>query len=316
MQKPKQDKPSLHPRNKHKGRYDFKKLIHSSPELAAFVVLNKYKVESINFSDPKAVLMLNRALLSNQYGIKEWNIPEGYLCPPIPGRADYIHHIADLLSSTNHGKIPKGDKVRCLDIGVGANCIYPIVGTAEYGWSFVGSDIDSVAIQSAQHIVEHNPSLQGKMELRLQKNPKGILEGVFKVGEKIDVTICNPPFHSSAEEAKSGTLRKLSNLYKKKASKATLNFGGQNNELWCEGGEKKFISDMVYQSKQFSKSCLWFTTLVSKQSNLNSIYLAIKKVDVVNVRTIEMGQGNKVSRFVAWSFLTLAEQKTWVDTKW
>ncbi len=316
MQKAKPDKPSLHPRNKHKGRYDFKQLIHSCPELAPFVVLNKYKVESIDFANPKAVMMLNRALLNNQYGITYWEIPQGYLCPPIPGRADYIHHIADLLADKNNGKMPKGSGVRGLDIGVGANCIYPIVGVTEYGWSFVGSDIDPISIKSAQKIVGANNLLNGKVELRLQNNPKDIFQGVINNHEQIDITICNPPFHASAEEARSGTLRKLSNLKKQRTSKAILNFGGQHNELWCEGGEQKFVKGMVYQSKQFSKSCFWFTTLVSKQSNLKDIYAALKKVNVVETKTIPMGQGNKISRIVAWTFLTPSQQKTWSKARW
>jgi len=316
MQKDKKEKPNLHPRNKHWGRYNFKALIHSCPELAPFMTLNKFKVESINFADPKAVMMLNRALLKNQYGIDNWDIPQGYLCPPIPGRADYIHHVADLLGSGNGGKIPRGAGIRCLDIGVGANCIYPIVGTTEYGWLFVGADIDPISIKSAQKIVDSNISLKGKVALRLQNNPKHMFQGVINDNERIDITICNPPFHSSAEEAKAGTLRKLSNLNKKKTSKATLNFGGQNNELWCEGGERKFISDMVYQSKQFAKSCFWFTTLVSKQANLQAIYTALKKAQAVEVKTIEMGQGNKVSRFVAWTFLNPAQQKAWIESRW
>lgn len=311
MQKYKQEKPSLHRRNKHKGRYDFKQLIQSCPELASFVVLNKYKDESIDFADPKAVKVLNRALLKNQYKIDYWDIPQGYLCPPIPGRADYIHHIADLLAGKNKGKIPKGRDIKCLDIGVGANCIYPIIGRVEYDWSFIGSDIDPTSIKSAQKIADSNASLDGEIVLRLQKNPKDIFHGVIRNDEKIDIVICNPPFHASAEEARSGTLRKLSNLNKKKTSKAALNFGGQKNELWCEGGEQQFISNMVHQSKQFAHSCFWFTTLVSKKSNLKGIYSALRKAQAVEVETIEMGQGNKVSRIVAWTFLKPIQQKAW-----
>jgi len=91
-------KSRLHPRSKHINRYDFKKLIEGFPELESFVKPNKFGDESIDFSDPKAVICLNKALLKHHYGIEHWLIPEGYLCPPIPGRADYIHHIADLLS--------------------------------------------------------------------------------------------------------------------------------------------------------------------------------------------------------------------------
>jgi len=156
------EKSSLHPRNRHRERYDFKQLIESCPELAQFVKINIYNDESIDFSDPEAVKMLNKALLKRYYEIDNWNIPQNYLCPPIPGRADYIHHIADLLCSNNYGKIPTGEKIKCLDIGVGANCVYPIIGNKEYGWSFIGSDIDPVAIGSATKIIELNPSLKRK----------------------------------------------------------------------------------------------------------------------------------------------------------
>ena len=168
------EKTELHSRNRHRERYDFKQLIESCPELAPFVLLNSYNDESIDFFDPEAVKMLNKALLKHYYCISHWDIPKNYLCPPIPGRADYIHHIADVLGSSNKGKIPTGSQIKCLDIGVGANCIYPIIGNKEYGWSFVGSEIDTVAIESANRIIEGNPLLKGKIEIRLQRNPQDI----------------------------------------------------------------------------------------------------------------------------------------------
>lgn len=298
------EKSRLHPRNKHRGRYDFKKLIISCPELAPFVKLNIYNDESIDFSNPEAVKMLNKALLKHYYNINNWDIPKNYLCPPIPGRADYIHYIADLLSKNNNGKIPIGNKIKCLDIGVGANCIYPIIGNKEYGWSFVGSDIDNVSVKSANKIIEMNPCLKGKIEIRFQPNQKDIFNGIIQKNEVFDLSICNPPFHSSLAEAQAGTFRKLRNLSQKKITKLKLNFGGQSNELWCEGGEKKFVTSMINQSKEFATSCFWFSTLISKQSNLNSIYKVLEKAKVYEYRTIEMGQGNKTSRIVAWSFFT------------
>ena len=310
------EKVELHPRNKHRERYDFKKLIASCPELAPFVKLNIYGDESVDFFDPDAVIMLNRSLLKHYYGIVTWDIPKNYLCPPIPGRADYIHHVADLLGESNKGKIPTGKKLKCLDIGVGANCVYPIIGIKEYGWSFIGSDIDPVAIASAKKIIESNPVLKGKVELRLQSNPKDIFYGIIQREEQIDLTICNPPFHSSLEEARSGTQRKLNNLKRKKNIKPILNFGGQNNELWCEGGEGKFVGDMIRQSRKFSTSCFWFSTSVAKQYNLKSIYETLKKVEAAEVKTIPMSQGNKSGRIVAWTFLTQEQKNTWVNKRW
>lgn len=306
----------LHPRNKHQGRYNFDDLISSCPELAPFVRLNNYNDESIDFSDAEAVMMLNKALLKHFYEIDYWNIPSGYLCPPTPGRADYIHHIADLLGSSNHGIILTGSQIKCLDIGVGANCIYPIIGNKEYGWSFVGSDIEPISIQSATEIIEKNASLKGNITLRLQLNRENIFREIINKDEHFDLTICNPPFHASAEDAQAGTLRKLSNLNGKKVTKATLNFGGKNKELWCEGGEEKFIQKMIFQSQEFASSCLWFTTLVAKQAHLKAIYKTLKTVKAVEVKTIPMSQGNKTSRIVAWTFLKPEEQQEWLKTKW
>ncbi len=309
-------KSKLHPRSKHRERYDFKRLIESCPELTPFVQLNVYKDESIDFSNPEAVIMLNKALLKKDYSIDYWTIPPNYLCPPIPGRADYIHYMADLLGGSNYGKMPKGDQIKCLDIGVGASCIYPIIGNAIYGWSFIGSDIDAVSIESAQQIIEQNPSLKGKVELRLQANPKDIFYGIITKDERIDLSICNPPFHASPAEAKSGSLRKVRNLSGKKITKPILNFGGQNAELWYEGGERKFVRNMIRESKKFADSCFWFSSLISKQSNLKSVYEALKNAEASEVKTIPMGQGNKTSRIVAWTFLSKEQQKEWRNKRW
>jgi len=307
------EKANLHPRNKHRERYDFKLLTNTCPELAAYVQINAYGDESVDFFDPEAVKWLNRALLKHYYQINHWDIPPHYLCPPIPGRADYIHYLADLLALSHNEKPPTGTQIRCLDVGVGANCVYPIIGRSEYGWSFVGSDIDPISIQAASETVRQNPILADHVELRLQKNTKDIFQGIIQAGDRFDLTLCNPPFHASQAEAQAGTLRKLSNLKGKTVKEATLNFGGQRNELWCEGGEERFVGTMVRQSKQFAKICCWFTSSISKQSNLESVYKALKNVEAKSVKTIQMGQGNKISRIVAWSFLEEEERREWAN---
>ena len=310
------EKTRLHSRNRHRERYDFKLLINSCEELRQFVTPNIYNDDSIDFFNPDAVKTLNKALLKQYYQIENWNIPAGYLCPPIPGRADYIHYIADLLCGNNYGKIPTGNKIKCLDIGVGANCVYPIIGNKEYGWLFVGSDIDLVAVESANAIINHNPHLKNQIEIRLQKKSTSTFQGIINKDEKFDVTICNPPFHASENDAKAGTSRKLSNLKKQEVVDTTLNFGGKNNELWCEGGEVKFVSEMIRQSKQYATSCLWFTSLISKQTHLKPIYHELENMGAVEIKTIPMGQGNKTSRIVAWTFLNREEQKKWASEKW
>jgi 23S rRNA (adenine1618-N6)-methyltransferase len=296
------EKTNLHPRNPHRSRYDFKALVEACLELLPFVFINKYESQTIDFANPNAVKMLNKAILQHFYAISYWDIPPHYLCPPIPGRADYIHYVADFLASSNKGIIPQGKTIKVLDIGIGANCVYPIIGTHEYGWDFVGSDIDPVAIQSAQNIIQNNPTISDKIEVRLQNLSDHFFKGIIQSDEVFDVSICNPPFHASMEEATAGTQRKIKNLSGKKSPKPTLNFGGQNAELWCEGGELSFIQKMIYESAIVATQCRWFTTLVSKKEHLPNIYQTLKRVKAHEVRTINMAQGQKISRIVAWRF--------------
>jgi 23S rRNA (adenine1618-N6)-methyltransferase len=309
------EKTNLHPRNLDRTGYDFKELITTYPSLSEFVKTNEHGTETIDFSDPEAVKALNKALLMQHFDIQKWDIPNNYLCPPIPGRADYIHYLADLLASSNNGIIPEDETVQGLDIGVGANCIYPLIGCSVYGWSFVGTDIDSKAIQNCSTIIENNPKLIDLISLQQQTESRFIFKNIITPEDKFTFTICNPPFHSSQDEATKSTLRKINNLQSNsgtsKTTKPVLNFGGHNAELFCEGGELGFVTQMIYESAKYPMQCLWFTTLVSKKENLSSLYKTLNKVSAVEIKTIDMAQGQKTSRILAWTFLSSAQQKAW-----
>ncbi len=305
------EKTTLHPRNPHRFRYDFEKLTASYPELISFVFVNEHEIESIDFANPEAVKALNKSLLISEYDIQNWDLPKNYLCPPIPGRADYIHYIADLLAESNDGTIPEDENVVGLDIGIGANCIYPIIGNHAYHWSFVGTDIDENAMQNCKKIISENPKLIDAISLQLQVEPRFIFKNIILPEDKFAFTICNPPFHSSQEEATKASIRKVTNLENTKTKNPILNFGGQNTELWYEGGEFAFITQMIYESVKYPLQVFWFTTLVSKKDNLKSIYKTLNKVGAVEIKTIEMAQGQKTSRFVAWTFLSKKQQKGW-----
>jgi 23S rRNA (adenine1618-N6)-methyltransferase len=310
------EKTNLHPRNPHRFQYDFDALIKSCRELAPFVLINKFGNRSVDFSSPEAVKVLNKAILKHFYNIQDWDIPSGYLCPPIPGRADYIHYLADLLYDNVKEK-PDGKKLRGFDVGMGANCVYPLIGHQSYGWSFVGSDIDPIAVKSARRIIDANPKIIPFVECRLQTATANIFQGVVQAGEKFDFSICNPPFHGSLAEARAGSLRKWQNLGHQQArQKEALNFGGQHAELWCKGGESAFLSKMVDESTAIAKQCLWFTSLVSKKTTLPALYQLLKKAEVTDVRTIAMSQGQKISRILAWTFLDKDEQELWKKSRW
>lgn len=279
----------LHPRNKHLKGYDFELLILKNRRLNAYLFENKFQVRSIDFSNPLAVKELNRSLLRTHYDIHFWDFPDDNLCPPIPGRADYIHYISDLIQTQ--------EDVKVLDIGTGATCIYPLLGTAEYQWKFVGTDVDSDSLVSAQKIIDKN-NLNEMIELRFQKNKQHILKDIVKKGERFTVMVCNPPFYKSAAEAQGANARKSRNL----GNNPVRNFSGNNNELWYEGGEKAFLHTYLYESSQLPDVSKWFTSLVSKKENVESLETSSKKLGAKEFKVIPMHQGNKVTRIVAWRF--------------
>ncbi len=311
-------KPGLHPRNRHNTGYDFAALIAALPALEKYLLTTAAGTSSIDFANPSAVKALNRALLEVDYGVKGWDIPAHYLCPPIPGRADVLHVLADLLAEGNEGTIPRGDRLWVLDIGVGANGVYPLIGHAEYGWRFVGVDTDPLALANVKRILTANTGLSRAIEVRHQPVSDNIFVGVLRSGEKFDLTLCNPPFHASPAEAREAAQRKLKNLGKTGKSDAPprLNFGGQSNELWYPGGERAFLQQLIEQSAGIPKRCLWFTSLVSKAENLRYVEAALAKLHPCDSRIIPMSQGQKNSRLVAWTFTPKAERLKWRKSRW
>jgi len=293
----------LHPRNRHQGSYDFPALMRLSPALRPFVAPTPRGNLSIDFTDPQAVRALNRALLALHHGVRDWDIPADYLCPPIPGRADYLHHLADLLAEGNGGRIPRGATTRLLDVGTGANGVYPLIGFKEYGWHFVGSDIAPAALDAFKRTLAANPDCAAAIELRLQPEPQAIFAGILQPGERYAATLCNPPFHASPDDAVRGSRRKWKNLGKTTGKQAPLlNFGGQAAELWCPGGEAAFIDRMIRESRTFAAQVGWFTCLVSKASNLPPLQAALRREQASEIRVVTMAQGQKQSRFLAWRF--------------
>lgn len=282
----------MHPKNRHQKRYNFKTLCEANDKLIPFVFTNSYKIQTIDFSNSNAVFELNKAILLSEYGLKDYQLPEGYLCPPIPSRADYIHYLSDLIDSSK-------TNINGLDIGVGANCIYPILGSQIQGWNMVGSDINKAAITLALRNVNFTETLSKKITIRHQENNAFIFKDIIMPGEYYDFTMCNPPFHSSEAEALKGTTRKWKNL--KGKSTSDLNFGGQSHELWCNGGEALFIKRMIKESVNYKLQVGWFTTLVAKGVHLPKLLKQLNKLNVT-LKVIDMEQGQKQSRILAWKF--------------
>lgn len=56
--------------------------------------------------------------------------------------------------------------MRVLDVGCGANLIYPLLGAALCGWRFVGSDVTDAALDWAGRNAAASPHLAPLIELR------------------------------------------------------------------------------------------------------------------------------------------------------
>jgi len=313
----------LHPRNLHKQGYDFPSLVKSYPPLASYVKTNAHGNLSIEFVDPLAVKALNTALLKRYYHIIDWDIPEGALCPPIPGRVDYIHYIAELLGfhECTRNLANTQPKITLLDIGTGANGIYPLLACQIYGWHCVGSDINTQSLENVASVIANNPKLKDCFTLRRQHDKNHIFDGIIQAGESFDVSVCNPPFHASREEALKVSQRKFNNLARNRGEQTTtrsnkndathksvptaptLNFGGLEAELWCKGGEQFFLKKLIKESQLFSAQCRWFTCLVSKIDNVKPAKKLLHKLGAIDIREIEMAQGNKITRILAWTFI-------------
>lgn len=282
----------MHPKNPFNKDYDFDTLVAEYPPLKPFVFVNEYGNKTIKFANSEAVKALNAGLLKAHYGITGWEIPKNNLCPPIPGRLDYLLHIADL--------IPKTD-LHLLDIGTGTNLIYPILAKCHFNWKCTGSEVNIASLDNAQEIIDKNTTLKN-IELRHQQFKSHILEHIIQPDDSFDAVVCNPPFFKNRTEAEKSNMRKFKNL--QLSEENTQNFGGLSNELWYKGGEEAFVKKMAEESLQFKNQVHWFTTLVSQKDNLKNIKRALNKTKPSAVKIVEMGQGNKQSRFIAWTFKT------------
>lgn len=164
-------------------------------------------------------------------------------------------------------------------------------------------------------IIANNPTLKDRFTLRTQHDKNRIFEGIIRAGEFFDVSVCNPPSHASLDEALKGGQLKLNNLARSrgeqrtKTESPTLNFGGLGAELWCKGGEQLLLKKLIRESQVYSTQCRWFTSLVSKADNVKPANKLIRKLGAVDIREIEMKQGNKITRVLAWTFIFSAPGK-------
>jgi 23S rRNA (adenine1618-N6)-methyltransferase len=283
----------MHESNPFRNGYDFTILLEVEPGLQSYVYTTKYGSPSLLLKEPEAVLLFNKTLLAYQFRIDFFELPEGYLCPAVPGRLDYLLHVKELLDDKPH--------IHLLDVGCGASGIYQLLAEKVLGWKSKGSDINPISTKYAQ-INLHKNGLHSAICVH-QQHSENYFSGIIQQQDYFDVTVCNPPFYEQKETSTRLAARKWKQLnIQPESNEQKTSFGGNDHELWVSKGQTEFIQAMIRESVGYKDQVGWFTCLVSKKSMLNEILPVLKKLTIAEYRVQEMEQGRKQSRFIAWRF--------------
>ncbi|OJJ55122.1 hypothetical protein ASPSYDRAFT_93145 [Aspergillus sydowii CBS 593.65] len=283
-------------RNIYKDGVDFASLALQSPDFAKFLKPNN----QLDFTDPDAVRQLTVSLLKRDFGLKV-EVPEGRLCPPVPNRLNYVIWLQDLLDTTGDEYRDGYDPDRVvtgLDIGTGCCSIYPLLGvTMRPGWNFIASDIDDENIRTSKHTIKAN-ELESRIRT-VKTCPSDDLIPLDTVGvERLDFTMCNPPFYSSQDEM-------LASAEEKERPPFSACTGAEI-EMVTPGGEISHVSRVITESIQLKERVLWYTSMLGKLSSVSVLVEKLIELGNHNYAVTEFVQGNKTKRWaIAWSWTDL-----------
>ncbi|PWW73131.1 hypothetical protein C7212DRAFT_359500 [Tuber magnatum] len=248
---------------------------------------------------------LSKCLLYRDFGL-DLALPGDRLCPTVPNRLNYVLWIQDLLDSTGNPESDEFDPTRevvGLDVGTGASCIYPLLGCAlRNGWKFVATDIDGKSLEYARENVRRNKERVGDLGERITVFD-GSLDGgdIFpleKLGiERLDFTMCNPPFYASIDD--------MFDSARQKNLPPSLACTGTTTEMVYPGGEVSFVTLMFNQSLQLRSNLgfknTWYTSMLGKHSSVESLVPTMKP-HTQNYAITEFKQGSTRRWGVAWNF--------------
>ncbi|KAI1383709.1 uncharacterized protein F4822DRAFT_85916 [Hypoxylon trugodes] len=272
---------------------DFGLLGRHDPELNAVLDRGSH----LDFTNPKSVMQLTKTLLRLNFGLLI-DLPTDRLCPPVPNRHNYILWLKDLLDSSSPSYLDRGNPaqpVTGLDIGTGANLIYPLLGCAQRpSWSFIATDVDAKSLACARKNVELN-GLQTRIRV-VDRVLEDCLIPLDELGlETIDFAMVNPPFYTSEME--------LADLAKQKSRPPNSACTGAPIEMVCAGGEVGFVRRIIDESLVLRRRVQWYTSMLGKQSSLEMIVNILKQHGVDNYAVTAFIQGKKTRRWaVGWSF--------------
>ncbi|OUC48371.1 hypothetical protein D917_01229 [Trichinella nativa] len=218
----------MHPRNFYRNNPpNFAELALQYPDFRQHCAIDIYGKVNFNFKNPDAIRALTNVLLKKDFGLSI-EIPPDSLVPRIPGRLNYIHWLQDLAAS----HFPD-ESVRCIDIGSGASCIYPLLGAKVCGWKFIAVEKLPDAIECARKNVMKN-NLQNLISVVEVDGPINLYNVVEQLGTEMicSFCMCNPPFFDSQRKEGPGNLSFPSR--RPAPHSCTV---GRHEEMFADGGE-------------------------------------------------------------------------------
>ncbi|KAH8891790.1 hypothetical protein GQ53DRAFT_137430 [Thozetella sp. PMI_491] len=274
-------------RHLYTSEIDFRELGRLDPAFRARLNENG----QLDFTDPAAVMQLTKTLLEQDFGLVV-DLPDDRLCPPVPNRHNYILWLKDLLDTSSHGDLHH--RICGLDIGTGASCIYPLLGTAQRPWHFLATDIDERSLRYAQGNVTRN-GLDDRIRL-LKRSVSDVMIPLDEAGvDSLDFVMTNPPFYESVKEMDASA--------KAKAKPPSSACTGTSFEMICQGGELAFVRRILEESKRLRTRVQWYTSMFGKLDSLKTFVADLQACGVDNWAVTEFVQGNRTKRWaVAWSY--------------
>jgi 23S rRNA (adenine1618-N6)-methyltransferase len=269
---------------------DFLTLIKEFPELKKYILKQNEDNEDefqFDWSNNELSLLMDKSILNYYFNIKYYDIPNGFLIPPIPSRINYINLINSIIT-----KLIKDIDIKNIigiDIGTGANIIYPILGYSIYKWKFICTEINKEAYNNAKLILQKN-NLENNINIIKQNNKDNIFISILNRENKYIFSMCNPPYYNYENEIKLED-KKRDNEY---------NF----DEIYYKNGEYGFFQRYFEESICYKNNVFLYTILIGKKINAENIYDKLSSYnDIIKIYNMQkILTGNNVRYIIYWSF--------------
>ncbi|KAI8643636.1 hypothetical protein BD408DRAFT_385291 [Parasitella parasitica] len=291
----------MHPRNIYKTEPDFAALAKDYASFNPFVKQTEYGRSYIDFKDAQANRELCKCLLKRDFNISI-DFPLDTLCPAVPNRLNYILWLEDLIQDT----LSKRENCQGIDIGVGASCIYPLLGSATNPtWHFLGTEINQRSVDFANRNVQSN-HLEDRITIKHNSDPSKIF--LLEQDKQYTFSMCNPPFYSSQEEIDQGLLNK--------ELEPSAICTGSDNEMITKGGEFAFIKLMVMESLKLQQQVHWYTSMIGLKRTIRPLVRLLNDQGITNYIVTDFIQGKTVRWAIAWSFYAERPTKAHAIETW